>query len=1167
MTEIGLNFKPSTIIRLLCLSIGFTVIVIVGYTHASYADLPETHKGGQNLGFFSCEKFGIETVRCDPSSKKTEGYEIAGTSSKIYEIVGQPQFTQGVISRALHMNAAYLESVKIADKAKLNPHQFSVSFWIKGSSEYENKYSHIISHSNAYTKQGWHFDLSSTAKVPGEAVSFGVYGETGKLYTTSPLRLPENKFTHIVGTFDGSSIKIFKDGKLYGITEFKSNYTADPNVPFKIGAGAYCMTCNMWTGTIDDLRLYSKSLEQNEVENIFLNKSINTGSNNLIAHWTFDDTLNDISRNNNDGIEVTLIGGMTFAPDGRLFFTEKNTGKIRIMKDNQIYETPFATISDYYVNWEQGLLGITVDPNFTQNHLIYLYYTSVDNKSGAPFNRVVRFTDIDNKAENQVVLIDKIPASKGFHSGGALAFGKDDKLYVTVGDMASDIAHQQDPSSLLGKVLRINRDGTIPADNPYPKSPVYNIGHRNMYGIVFDNDGFGLVTENGANLYDEINSVEKGGNYGFPTLQMSDQAPELSNSSLSIKPLRSYRSVIAPTSAIYYDGEKIPQLQNKFLFGTVTGNIYSFDIDKDAQQIKEEKILLNVYEDIIALAQSPSGQIYYGGFGIYQLKSVDTSTKRQVLTPVEVNFSPFYNLEYFQFYPEQKKVLIVIDPTRGNNTNTSDSSFLNIRIPKELMDDIFSVSINYPGEEKEWSLTRGSNFTVDTSAVDSVSLNITIPSKFKPGMQEPKKDTIDMTRPMLTITNPPYPATLISPLSNTTIIVNGTAFDSETGIQKVEAFVDVYPFEINYPFQKATPVARGNWSKWSIPLNINNTGYNRILARVTDNAGNENWDEITINILRQTINMSSPGQPKHRIAFVQPTFTETAYGGNNNSAFYSFYYKHHLTAAGINVTTDLHLLSKVKMLAEPGLAIGATSELNAKLDALDTDVKKYVIPLIKHVERFSGNNSIALIRDEDIHDGHIFADDGSNAYDLIFLLHSEYVTQEEYDNFKKFVSNGGTILLIDGNIFYAEILYDKNEDTISLVKGHDWEFDGKAARKSISERWENESKQWIGSNYLVNAISDKVYFTNNPFNYTHFEENYITNPNARVILDYGAKFPEEYFTFHDSVHRDALIATYYMNYNKGKVIMMGLYSQHLANNKAFLEFFDNIIMHHALGDR
>ena len=174
------------------------------------------------------------------------------------------------------------------------------------------------------------------------------------------------------------------------------------------------MTCNLWTGTIDDLRLYNKPIGQNEIQNIFLNKSSSIGSNNLVAHWTFDDTLNDISRSHNDGTEVTLIGGMTFAPDGRLFFTEKNNGKIKIMKDKQIYEKPFATISDYYVNWEQGLLGITVDPNFTQNHFIYLYYTSIDNKTGAPFNRLVRYTDIDNKAENQVVLIDNIPASKGF---------------------------------------------------------------------------------------------------------------------------------------------------------------------------------------------------------------------------------------------------------------------------------------------------------------------------------------------------------------------------------------------------------------------------------------------------------------------------------------------------------------------------------------------------------------------------------------------------------------------------------------------------------------------------------------------------------------------------------------------------------------------------------
>jgi hypothetical protein len=366
-----LSFKPSILLRLLYFSIGLTVMLFVGYCCTIYAQPSETiNSQSQNVSFYGCEEFSNATFRCDPTRKKTESFEITATSSKIYEMVGQPNFTQGVLSKALHMNAAYLESVKIANDPILNPSQFSVSFWIQGSSEYENKYAHIVSHSSAYTKQGWHFDLSNTTKVPGEAVSFAVYGDTGRLYTSTSVPLPGNKFTHIAVTFDGSSIKIFKDGILYGVTDFRDSYTADPNVPLRIGAGAYCMTCNLWTGTIDDLRLYNKPFGQIEIKNIFLNKSSSMGSNNLAAHWTFDDTLNDISRSHNDGTEVTLIGGMTFAPDGRLFFTEKNNGKIKIMKDKQIYEKPFAIISDYYVNWEQGLLGITADPNFIQNNFI-----------------------------------------------------------------------------------------------------------------------------------------------------------------------------------------------------------------------------------------------------------------------------------------------------------------------------------------------------------------------------------------------------------------------------------------------------------------------------------------------------------------------------------------------------------------------------------------------------------------------------------------------------------------------------------------------------------------------------------------------------------------------------------------------------------------------------
>jgi glucose/arabinose dehydrogenase len=117
------------------------------------------------------------------------------------------------------------------------------------------------------------------------------------------------------------------------------------------------------------------------------------------------------------------------------------------------------------------------------------------------------------------VLIDNIPASRGFHSGGALAFGPDDKLYITVGD-ATEHEYAQDPATLLGKTLRINRDGTIPKDNPFPNSPVYTLGHRNTFGVAFDwSTGLGILTENGDQAYDEVNLIEKGGNYGFPLYQ------------------------------------------------------------------------------------------------------------------------------------------------------------------------------------------------------------------------------------------------------------------------------------------------------------------------------------------------------------------------------------------------------------------------------------------------------------------------------------------------------------------------------------------------------------------------------------------------------------------------------------------------------------------------
>jgi len=467
--------------------------------------------------------------------------------------------------------------------------------------------------------------------------------------------------------------------------------------------------------------LYNRALKAGEINQIFKNNTPKAVSNALVGYWPLDGNLNDISGNNHNGLQYTILGSMVSAPDGRLFFDEVNTGKIKIMKDDKVLTKPFATISDYHTGWEQGLLGLALDPKFDQNRFVYLYYTSKDSSTGEPFNRVVRFTDNDNIGTNMVVILDRIPATKlGYHNGGAMAFGPDDKLYITVGDAYNDVT-AQDTSALTGKVLRINRDGSIPQDNPYMTpmpslipfnglvaffnslscyitschTPVYNIGHRNMYGIAFDNNGFGIVTEAGDTNYDKINDIKKGGNYGWPTMQPANLPPELSNNS-SIKPLRTYFEGITPTQAIYYDKDKIRQLNGKFLFGTYRGDIYALKIDKQTNEvIEEEKIRLLHYPEnriavpVIGIAESRDGSVYYGAYSIYKLESVDASNKKQYIFPVEVN-SKDSMIRGLQIDLDKKAMVLDVHAYSNNDNYLSPS--VSVKIPKRILDGIFEVS-------------------------------------------------------------------------------------------------------------------------------------------------------------------------------------------------------------------------------------------------------------------------------------------------------------------------------------------------------------------------------------------------------------------------------------------------------------------------------------------
>ncbi|HQW27138.1 MAG TPA: PQQ-dependent sugar dehydrogenase, partial [Saprospiraceae bacterium] len=151
---------------------------------------------------------------------------------------------------------------------------------------------------------------------------------------------------------------------------------------------------------------------------------------------------------------------MAITPDGRIFITEKS-GRVRIVDNGQLLDDPFLVLEVDNYN-ERGLSGIAFDPAFEQNGYLYLYYTV----KGANHNRVSRFTADGNYAMpgSETILLDIDPLASTVHNAGSMSFGPDGKLYVSIGDGANGNT-SQDMNSLLGKVIRINADGSIPEDN------------------------------------------------------------------------------------------------------------------------------------------------------------------------------------------------------------------------------------------------------------------------------------------------------------------------------------------------------------------------------------------------------------------------------------------------------------------------------------------------------------------------------------------------------------------------------------------------------------------------------------------------------------------------------------------------------------------------------
>lgn len=215
---------------------------------------------------------------------------------------------------------------------------------------------------------------------------------------------------------------------------------------------------------------------------------------------------------------------MDIAADGRIFLTER-PGDVRIIENGKLLRDPVIHFDQpFHSSGEGGLLGLVLDPQFEENHYMYVYHTYV--MDGEIENRVLRLKEQNNRASVDKVLIDGLVGAEN-HNGGRIKIGPDGYLYITVGDRYMPELAQEE-GRLGGKILRIGLDGSIPADNPFPGSPVYSFGHRNPQGLAWHPETKQFyASEHGQSAHDEINVIEPGANYGWPMIQGDEKHPEL----------------------------------------------------------------------------------------------------------------------------------------------------------------------------------------------------------------------------------------------------------------------------------------------------------------------------------------------------------------------------------------------------------------------------------------------------------------------------------------------------------------------------------------------------------------------------------------------------------------------------------------------------------------
>ena len=319
------------------------------------------------------------------------------------------------------------------------------------------------------------------------------------------------------------------------------------------------------------------------------------------------DTIN-ATQNSNDVPRLSIVAqnldvpwAIAFFPDG-ILVTERK-GQIKHISSQGVLDSgPILTIDNVKQVGEGGLHGIALHPDFSNNHFIYVYHT-YSSQGNNTLNRVVRYTLQEVSLTNSTIIVDKIPGAPN-HDGGRIKFGPDGYLYITTGD-AQEPSLAQNKNSLAGKILRVKDDGSAVNDNPFINGGgnplVYSFGHRNPQGICWDSNGELWETEHGPSGTDsgndELNKIEKGTNYGWPTIQGNQTRPGMVTPIINSGTADTW----APAGAAC--------VKSSVFFGGLRGNaLYEAVIDGSNATLKTH--LKGELGRIREVIQGPDGMLY-----------------------------------------------------------------------------------------------------------------------------------------------------------------------------------------------------------------------------------------------------------------------------------------------------------------------------------------------------------------------------------------------------------------------------------------------------------------------------------------------------------------------------------------------------------------------------